>query len=302
MPEPPGIIKRVNYVKNFIVDPCEAPFIVYVETFLPAFGKLVLNWYSFGLDDIIRGYFRPAGLVSMGHRRRLPDRKKARKRNKLVRALEEIIGFEPGEVIAKYLPFQQKMSYRMISQGERYLWIIDGIVQRALYYWMVVDLVTEFAYEWTSLLMRTEYCEASTQYFLHTHCPEQFASGYPGIHRIYVGDVVKQRGAVLAGVIDVFLPYAGTVVAAGRLEPYSPKDFPPITGQIVLWEERDHEEVEIGRSGIFTDTTDKEKGAVARGTAQGYRVMPRLHVYGQQDEFYASWLRDFTLTAFGGRG
>ena len=299
MPEAPGIIERVNYVKDFICDPCEAPFIVYVETFLPAFGELLLEWYSFGLDDIIRGYFRPAGLVSHGHKRRLADRKKRRKKNKLIRALDEIIGFEPGEVIAKNLPLQQNMRFRKISDGVRHLWIIDGIIQRALYYWMVIDLVTEFAYKWTSLLMKTEYCQASKRYFLLTQDPLQFAGGYPGDKTISIGPVVKIRGDVVYSPIEVGLPGPGTVICAGRLVPYERPEFPVTRAYIKLIGKRGFGREEITRSGEISVSDVETKGALVKAQANYDIVQPILTVQGDPDTFYAAYMKDFTLVAIG---
>lgn len=299
MPEVPGIIERVNYVKDFICDPCDAPFIVYVETFLPAFGQLLLEWYSFGLDDIIRGYFRPAGLVSHGHKRRLADRKKRRKKNKLIRALDEIIGFEPGEVIAKNLPLQQNMKFRKISDGVRHLWIIDGIMQRAFYYWMVIDLVTEFAYRWTSLLMKTEYCQASKRYFLLTQAQEQQIAGYPGDKRLNIGKVIKKRGDVVYGPEEVGLPGPGTVICAGRIEPYRYPDFPTASGYIKLIGKRGFGSEEVARSEQISVSDDKEKGGLVRAELNYDYVQPVFTVTGTPETFYTAYLKDFTLVAIG---
>lgn len=299
MPEAPGIIERVNYVKDFICDPCEAPFIVYVETFLPAFGELVLEWYGFSLDDIIRGYFRPAGLVSHGHKRRLADRKKRRKKNKLIRALDEIIGFEPGEVIAKNLPLQQNMRFRKISDGVRHLWIIDGIMQRAFYYWMVIDLVTEFAYKWTSLLMKTEYCQASKRYFLLTQVQEQQIAGYPGDKRLYIGEVVKKRGDVVYSPEEVGLPGPGTVICAGRIEPYIYPEYPTATGYIKLIGKRGFGREEVAKSEVITYTGDETKGGLVRAQVNYDYVQPVFTVTGTTGTFYTAYLKDFTLVAIG---
>ena len=299
MPEVPGIIERVNYVKDFICDPCDAPFIVYVETFLPAFGELVLEWYGFSLDDIIRAYFRPAGLVSRGHKRRLADRKKKRKKNKLIRALNEIIGFEPGEVIAKYLPLQQKMKYRKVSDGVRHLWIIDGIIQRALYYWMVIDLVTEFAYKWTSLLMKTEYCQESKKYFLLTENKRQLVGGYPGDKRLNIGTVVKKRGDVVYSPEEVVLPGPGTVICSGRLTKYQPWDFPSVTGFIKLKGRKGSRSEEVAKSVEITESDIETKGALVKAQVDYEFVQPLFTVMGNPNTIYASYLDDFTLIAMG---
>lgn len=299
MPEQPGFIEKVNYIKDFMCDPCEAPFIVYVETFLPAFGTLILEWYGMSLDDIIRGYFRPAGLASYGHKRRRQDRKKKKKKNKFVRALNEIIDFEPGEYIAKNLPLQQNFKSRKITNGLKTLWIIDGIIQRALYYWMVIDLTSDFLYNWTSLLMKTEYCQAQSQYFLLMENEEQIIYGNPGEYRIYLGKELKRRGDVYPGQISVILPGAGTVIAAGRLEPYHPEWFPPVTGYIKLVKRKDDRYEYLGQTNDFTDTTDRETGGVLSVSVENDEVMPVFVITGDPNTYYGSYLRNFTLIAQG---
>lgn len=300
MPGAPGIIERVNYVKEFICDPCEAPFIVYVETFLPAFGELVLEWYGFSLDDIIRGYFRPAGLVSHGHKRRLADRKKKRKKNKLIRALNEIIGFEPGEVIAKNLPLQQKMRFRKVSDGVKHLWIIDGIIQRAFYYWMVIDLVTEFAYKWTSLLMKTEYCQAKSQFLLLTQNAKQYMGGPPGNYSINIGETIKKRGNVVNAVTEIGLPGPGTVIVAGRLAPYEPaeaytKGYIKLIGKSVFGREF------LSRSGDVTVSNVETEAAIAKAQTDYRVVQPVFVIEGDESTLYSSWLVDLTCVAIGHR-
>jgi len=298
MPDAPGLIQRVNYIKDFICDPCEAPFIVYVETFLPAFGELVLDWYSFGLDDIIRAYFRPAGLVSRGHKRRLADRKKMRKKNKLVRALDEVIGFEPGEVIGKHLPLHQNMRFRKVGDLQRWLWIIDGIAQRALYYWMVIDLGTEFLYHWSSLLMETEYCQAKARALVHTQDDMQLVSGTPGLYRLFTGETVKERGGAFAGGYEVYLPGPGTVVAGGYLARWGP-EYPGVTGKIEMYQDSWETGKKIGESNIKESSDDPNKGLVARCYTKGGFVQPCFRIVGDEGQVYASYLMNYTITAIG---
>ena len=42
----PDALARVNYVVNYIFDPCDAPITVLLETLWPALLKMVLSLYA----------------------------------------------------------------------------------------------------------------------------------------------------------------------------------------------------------------------------------------------------------------
>ena len=152
MPQPPGIIDRVNYVIDFAQNPCDAPWAVYVETALPAALDLFIALATFGLDDIVRGYFRPKGLRSYRHGRR------GRRAGRVFRGIPE-----PGELIARRLPGFERARGRRVSNGVKTLWLIDGVLQRGLWYWLLIDEFSEFFYNWTSMLNKTEFCQKANQ-------------------------------------------------------------------------------------------------------------------------------------------
>lgn len=141
-------LKNVQSVVKFFEDPCQAPWTVYFELALPAAGKVVIELLSFGLGDVIRGYFRPRGL----YRRTRGGR--------LQRKLGKYLGIpEFGEMIGSHLPYAETVKQRVVSKGVRYMWLVDGVLQRLLFWWMIVDLLTDFLYEWTSSIAKTEYCK-----------------------------------------------------------------------------------------------------------------------------------------------
>ena len=165
MANPPGFFDQVNYIKKFISNPCDAPWTVYIELFFPAFGKAILTLLAFGMDDVMRGYLRPKGVRGPWHRR------KGKKGKARFRGIPEI-----GEAIGSRLPGAEEVRGRSVSQGVRYMWLVDGVLQRILWYWLLIDVVVEGLYQWTSMINKTEFCTA------------QFANGFA-----YSGD----GGAVL---------------------------------------------------------------------------------------------------------
>ncbi len=163
MARPPGIIDRVNYVVRFLEDPCDAPWMVYIETAIPPAGRLLLAWFSFGLDDVLRGFFRPKGLRSGRHGRR--GRRGGVRPGRLTRLARNIpgLGDDVGNFIGKRLPGAERARGRQVSQGVKSLWIIDNRLQRLLLWWFVADIVSTFLYEWASALQRSEFCQKSME-------------------------------------------------------------------------------------------------------------------------------------------
>lgn len=53
------------------------------------------------------------------------------------------------------------MRNRPVTAGVRNLWIIDGLIQRALWYWLVAEVTTDFFHNWLSALHKTEFCQGS---------------------------------------------------------------------------------------------------------------------------------------------
>jgi len=145
-------ITEVQSVVKFFEDPCQAPWTVYLELAVAPAGHVVMELLSFGLDDIVRGFFRPKGLYRRQRTGRL-----ARKLGKYFE-IPEI-----GEMIGAHLPFADIVKSRKISNGVRFMWIVDGVLQRVLFWWMVADLLTDFLYEWTSAINRTEFCHSRVQ-------------------------------------------------------------------------------------------------------------------------------------------
>lgn len=149
MPKQPTWIDKVNFIRMYVTQGCNFPLWVYVEHGGKAAGNMILTLLSFGMDDIIRGYFRPKGVRSGRHGRK--RRGKGRAKNLIP---------EVGEMIGKNLPGADDVQSRKFSQGYRTLWMVDGQIQRGLYYWLIVSVVTDFAYDWMSGILKDDrsYC------------------------------------------------------------------------------------------------------------------------------------------------
>lgn len=144
MPRPPGFFGQVNYVINAWSNPCDAPLAIYVETLGPAALRALISLVCFGIDDVIRWIFRPAGI---GRRVRRTRRGKAGQRRSLVSRARSRV------------PVWTALHRRHVTNGVKNLWIIDTVGQRILFWWMVIDVAAEFAYNWTTLIYKSEQCQ-----------------------------------------------------------------------------------------------------------------------------------------------
>lgn len=161
MGQRPSFGDKLNGIVRFIEDPCDAPFLLYIELARAPAKKALLSFLTFGLADIMRGYFRPKGLRSRRHGR--GGRKSGVGRSRLGRAVGRVpgLGDDLGNFIGKRLPGAERLNQRHVSQGVKNLWLVDGLLQRALFYWLIIGITTDFLYEWTSLIQKSEFCQRS---------------------------------------------------------------------------------------------------------------------------------------------
>ncbi len=198
MPKPPGILDRVNAIVRFIEDPClslDAPWLLYIELARKPAGLLIVALLTFGLDDVIRGYFRPKGLRSgrHGRRRRAPPRRPGALR----RALRRIpgLGDDVGDMLGKRLPGAERMRGRQVKQGVKFLWIVDGLLQRVLFWWLIIDLTTQFLYDWSSLIQQTDFCKAQQKSMVYAAGTGGGAAAIANWEAISSPFIIKQRGS-----------------------------------------------------------------------------------------------------------
>lgn len=203
MPKAPDWIDKVNYIVDFWVDPCHAPLLLYIRLARDPLKKALITWFSFGLDDILRGYLRPSKALGSGAINR---RGKERRRNTRFARASGIardgwratpgLGDDVGNWIGKNLPGASEFHGRHIGAGEHLLWLIDGVSQKALFFLMLADVTIDFLYEWATLVAATEFCQRDRADSLYATGPASNA-GFPfGCSPLSLAVVQWQEGAV----------------------------------------------------------------------------------------------------------
>lgn len=220
-------VHQVNYLIDFIEDPCRAPWTVYAECALAPLGQLGLALISFGMTDILIGATFPRAALSG---RRL-GRGKGRRRQGQTRR----VGIpEFGNVIGARIPGAKAFKGRVISSGARALWIGLGAFERSLFWWMIIDQVTEALYDWTTLVNKSEVCQLQ-RLIGATYCEVQ-PSGYNGDQRGPLACLAIQK---LWGDIDnvggtiIHRQPVGVTVAAVSFSPWVDEPDKVLTGATV---------------------------------------------------------------------
>jgi hypothetical protein len=157
----PGYLDKVNYIIDFWMEPCEAPLLVYLELAREPAGEAVLTWFDFDLFDILRGWLRPVhGIYGRPTKRR---GKRPRPKGKLGWLLSRIprLTEDIGNWIGKQIPGAESNKARKISQGVKFLWIVDGFLQRGFLYWLIADITIDFAYQWATAMNESIWCQAT---------------------------------------------------------------------------------------------------------------------------------------------
>lgn len=203
---------RLNFIWKNIIDPCDAPITIWLWAFWPAFWKLVLQWYTIDITQILIAYLRP-GFRAFGARSKKHWGSGTRgKRGGSKWTKLNPINFDPNDFIGGELLGWDEIPGKGPFPGELWFWTIEGLIERVQFYWMVMDLGTEFLYDWMSAVANTSYCHARDDGVLLATAP-----GYPllGIfewNAMGILEVIKQRN------IDFFNGYGvGSGVGSGNV-------------------------------------------------------------------------------------
>ena len=188
-------------------NPCDVPWVLYVETLEPAALEAFITLIDFGIADLARNIFRPAGLLLK--RRGLHGRGK---RPKLTRRLQR-----------KFKPLR-KLQDRKIGSKLRFLWIVDTKLQQVLWYFLIADVASEFLYRWTSGIYCTDKSDLIS-------CPgaalgmtdEQTLLGISGWDALSIVEKKYERGgASISGPVMNMVDGMWLVSAGGTIEPTGP--------------------------------------------------------------------------------
>jgi len=266
MAKHPGIIDKVNYVVRFMENPCNAPWVVYFELAGPPLGKAIITLLSFGMDDIIRGFFKPKGLRSGRHGRRGRRGKGGKFR------LPEI-----GEEIGKRLPGAEEAKGRSVTQGVKNLWLIDGVLQRVLYYWLIVDVTATFFYDWATLINESAYCRSQPYGAGLWQNGEFFLVGLAGWTAYLAPNVIYARGACQFNVGEIAVgPGNWTVILASNM---SIDALVPQVYELAISETPSPAQI-VGSSGIVGIPAGGSGQAIATFDCVGPKTLYAMHRCG----------------------
>lgn len=160
-PVPHEIEDRIDFVVQWLIDPCDAPITVWLEKFWPAFGELVLEWYAFDLLNMFKAFLKPNLYAIEGRSSRHWGKGEKGKRKGWTNWIRLTVSFDPSEWLGNNVWGAEELRARQIPPLAGYLWIFEGLIERFLWYCMVLDLVTAFAYRWMSAVVETRYCQAA---------------------------------------------------------------------------------------------------------------------------------------------
>lgn len=68
-PRIPGIIQNIQLIKYYAFNPCDAPFMLYIETALPIAGEIAVAFLTFDLISFVKTLFRPKWVRTGSHTR-----------------------------------------------------------------------------------------------------------------------------------------------------------------------------------------------------------------------------------------
>lgn len=178
MPKPPmdpDSFDKVNFVIDAWTQGCSAPWYIYVETMKPALLTAFITLITFGMDDVLRGYFRPRGLYK---------RRWAKRKGKFYRRVPRFP--ELGNTLGKHLPGATAVRGITWTKVGKTLWRIDGAMEAIRFFWLVAAITEDFAFDWTSLLFESYWCQPNPPgRFSYTHSALGTSAGHTWKRRSY---------------------------------------------------------------------------------------------------------------------
>lgn len=198
-----NFIEKINYIIASFMDPCDAPFTIYAETFLPAFIEAFVELYSFDPMEIKHQQFRSTNAPLRQRSGRKGGRGSKAGRGRFRKYAGRVLGFDPNEMVGNEMGKWQKYT-PALTWGKRFLWILDGLLQRAVFYWFLAELFLEAFYKWMTLVNKSEYCQAQSQTLLLAHGDPQTIAAISGWSPVLFNHIDKIRGDIQ------FQPAAGS--------------------------------------------------------------------------------------------
>lgn len=153
---------RFNTIVDFVSDPCDAPFHIYIQTALPILGRAVLTLITPDFGEVLQNYVEPRGYSSCFRNRR---NERGRRNGSIFpntgRAWRPSIP-DTDSLIASMLPGRRFFEGRNIGGAERFAWRVFNVTELIGYKLLLLDLTTDGIYAWHSALLETEWCQATS--------------------------------------------------------------------------------------------------------------------------------------------
>lgn len=179
-----GTIMQIQFITWFILDPCDAPWFLYLELAQAPAGDLLLAMTTPSPSEIVEQWVDPTQRNRCSGRRRKPTKRPARtstgavskaraSRNAagIARSLAKAPGAilrapmafpDTNTIIANQLPSRTSIFGPGMAAGERFFWPLFNQFEKVNLTMFVWDQIFTFLYRWMSALMKTEQCQAST--------------------------------------------------------------------------------------------------------------------------------------------
>lgn len=136
----------LNAITQILTDTCGTSTLIYAEALKPAVGRFVLVLVTFGLGDVVRGFFRPKGIHPKGGRKR--GREGGRGGKRAPGGIPEL-GNLTGQKLAAFAQFEP-----VVDDGLRMMWLIDEAFQRVGYAFLIADAIGDATYVFATGLIQ----------------------------------------------------------------------------------------------------------------------------------------------------
>lgn len=180
---------KLGGISRYISEQCETPYAAILQSLPGSAARPYIGLLTFGLSDVLRGYFRP---------RRLRGARKLRRRQ---RWYNRPTMPELGEEIGKRITGADTVKGRSFGTLEKFGWLADGVIQRGLYYVMVFGAVQDTWYNSILALRKQGFCATIANTYLWGSGSQYRYNNQPlpWLTPIAMGSIFRNRGCTFTG-------------------------------------------------------------------------------------------------------
>lgn len=191
---------KINYVLNFWMDMCDAPYSLYLRTLYPALMEAVWTYYKPDLVQIFTAYVRPLGMYKTARGGPHGGGNRKRKNTKAWnRYWRKFTNFDPSNKLGRWLPFDPDWRVRSPTRGVITLWNLYDVEQRVAYWIMIYEVVEQFFYNWANGVANSYYCQQQYRPWLFATSADDGNLGVLPETPIVIETVVKARHVGFVG-------------------------------------------------------------------------------------------------------